>query len=103
MIPVHSKSGHEMRMHFESLVNWYGRKQLIPVYIEDNIFNFLPEESSEIHRNQYCEQFSAAGKRLLQSSALVSPTKALNTDLVPVGDGTEPFEALRADVKMENR
>ena len=33
MIPVHSKIGHEMRMHFERLVSWYGRKQLIPIYI----------------------------------------------------------------------
>ena len=38
MIPVYNKSGHEMRMHFDRLVTWYGRKQLIPVYIEDNIF-----------------------------------------------------------------
>ena len=29
-----------MRMHVERSVSWYGRKQLIPVYIEDNIFNF---------------------------------------------------------------
>ena len=27
-------------MHFERLVNLYGRKQLIPVHIKDNIFNF---------------------------------------------------------------
>ena len=25
MIPVHSKIDQEMRMHFERLVNWYGR------------------------------------------------------------------------------
>ena len=40
MIPVHSKIGQEMRIHFERLVSWYRRKQLIPVYSEDNIFNF---------------------------------------------------------------
>ena len=40
MIPVHCKVGHEMRVHSERLVNGDGRKQLIPVYIEDNIFNF---------------------------------------------------------------
>ena len=39
MIPVHNKIGQEMRMHFERLVRRYGRKQLIPVYIEDNTFN----------------------------------------------------------------
>ena len=43
MVPVHSKIGHELRMHFERLVNWYGRKQLIPVHIEDKIFNFFFE------------------------------------------------------------
>ena len=69
MIPVRSKLGHTMRMHFERLVSWYGRKQLIPVYIEDNIFNFYM--SKEVKS----EQFSAAGKRLWQSIALVSPTK----------------------------
>ena len=40
LMPVHSKSCQAMTMHFERLVNWYGRKQLIPVYIEDNTFNF---------------------------------------------------------------
>ena len=40
MIPVHSKIGEEMRMHFEKLVNWHGKKQLIPVYLVDNIFSF---------------------------------------------------------------
>ena len=29
-----------MRMHFGQMVSWYGRKQFISVYIEDNIFNF---------------------------------------------------------------
>ena len=29
-----------MRIHFERFVTWFGRQQLIPVYIEDNIFNF---------------------------------------------------------------
>ena len=44
MIPVHSELGHETRMHFEKLVNWYRRYQLIAVYIEDNIFNFCFSE-----------------------------------------------------------
>ena len=57
--PVHSKIGQEMRIHFERLVSWYERKQLIPVYVEDNIFFFYLRKS-ENHRNQYCEQFSAA-------------------------------------------
>ena len=39
-IPVNSKIGQEMRIDSGRLVSWYGRKQLIPVYIEDNMFNF---------------------------------------------------------------
>ena len=40
MIPMHSKIGQGMRIHFEKLVNWYGKKQLIPVFLGNNIFNF---------------------------------------------------------------
>ena len=40
MIPIDSKIGQEMRYHFEKLVNWYGKNELIPVYLENNIFNF---------------------------------------------------------------
>ena len=40
MIPIHSKSGQEMRNHSEKLVNWYGKNELVPVYLENNIFNF---------------------------------------------------------------
>ena len=32
VIPVHSNIGNEMRMHFERLASWYGRKQLIPFF-----------------------------------------------------------------------
>ena len=62
---------------------------------------FLSEQGSEIHRNQYCEQFSAVWI-VWQSSALVSPTKILNTDLFPIDDDTEPIEARREHVEMEN-
>ena len=41
------KIGQEMRMHFERLVRWYGRKQLLPVCIEDNIFNFCLSKETE--------------------------------------------------------
>ena len=40
MIPIHSKIGQGMRIHFEKLVNWHGQNELIPVYLENNIFNF---------------------------------------------------------------
>ena len=37
-----------------------------------------------------------------QSSALVSPTKTLNTDLAPIGDNIEPIKAPREDVEVED-
>ena len=58
-------------------------------------------QRSEIHRNQHCEQFSSAVKRVWQSSALASPTKTLNTDLAPNADDVEPIKAAREDVEVE--
>ena len=29
-----------MRIHFEKLVNWHGKNELVPVYLENKIFNF---------------------------------------------------------------
>ena len=40
MIPIHSKTGQRMRNHFEKLVNWHGKYELIPVNLENNTFNF---------------------------------------------------------------
>ena len=40
MIPIHSTIGQGMRIFFEKLVNWYGKNELVPVYLENNIFNF---------------------------------------------------------------
>ena len=91
-----------MRRHFEKLVNWYGKKELIPVYLENNIFNFyLNREVKSTENNNVndadhhpSEELSAVGKRVRQSSALVSPTKTLNRDVAPIGDGTEPVEGI---------
>ena len=30
----------EMRNHFVKLVSWYGKSEVIPVYLENKIFNF---------------------------------------------------------------
>ena len=52
MIPIYSKIGQGMKTHFEKLVNWHGRKELIPVYLEKNIVNFhlnRKVKSAEIH------------------------------------------------------
>ena len=62
-------------------------------------FQFLPEHRSEIHGDQQCEQRSAVGKRVLQSSALVSPTKTLNRDVAPIGD--DQLERLKQMSKLE--
>ena len=40
MIPIHSKIGQGMRTHFEKLVNWHGKNELIPVFLKNNICNF---------------------------------------------------------------
>ena len=40
MILIHSKIGQGMRIHFEKLVNWFGKNEIIPVYLENNILNF---------------------------------------------------------------
>ena len=40
MIPIHNKIGQGMSIHFEKLVNWHGKNELILVYLENNIFNF---------------------------------------------------------------
>ena len=49
-----------------------------------------------------CEELSTVGKRVWQSSALVSPPTTLNTDLTPSGDDIAPIEAPREDVEMGN-
>ena len=41
VILVHSKIGKDTRIDFERLVGWNGRQELIPVHIEDNIFEFF--------------------------------------------------------------
>ena len=38
MIPTHSKIDQGMRTHFEKLVNWHGKNELIPVYLENNFY-----------------------------------------------------------------
>ena len=40
MIPIHSKLGQAMRTPFEKLASWHGKNELIPVYLENNIFSF---------------------------------------------------------------
>ena len=56
MIPIHSKIGQGMRVHFEKLVNWHGKNEL---YLENNIFNFyLSREvkSTETNKVNHAQQ-----------------------------------------------
>ena len=60
MILVHSKIGQGMRIHFEKLVNWHGKNELILVYFENNIFNFYlnrevqPTETNYVNDADHC-------------------------------------------------
>ena len=108
MIPIHSKIGQGMRTHFEKLVHWHGKNELIAVHLENNIFNFhLNREVRSTETNHVndadhflAKKLSAVGKRGWQSSALVSPTKTLNRDVAPIGDDIAPVVESRADVEM---
>ena len=52
MIPIYSKIGQEIRKHSEKLVSWYGKNDLIPVYLENNIFNvYLNREVKSAESN----------------------------------------------------
>ena len=47
-----------MRTHFEKLVNWHGKNELILVYLESNIFDFYlnrevkPTETNNVNNAQ---------------------------------------------------
>ena len=93
MIPIHSNIGQGTRIHFDKLVNWYGKNELIPVHLENNIVNFYLSRVVKSTENQQCQQCSAVGERVWQNSALVSPTR----DVSPIGDDIEPVGESRAD------
>ena len=48
----------------------------------------------------FSEEESTVGKRVWQSSALVSPMTTLNRDAVPIGDDIESVEESDVDVEM---
>ena len=55
MIPIHSNIGQGMGIHFETLVNWYGKNELILVSRKQH-FQLLHESGREINRDQQCER-----------------------------------------------
>ena len=81
-----------MRIHFEKLVNWQGKNELIPVYLDNNKFNFYlnrevkPTETNNVNDADHC-----LAKNSQQSA---------NGD--GRGDDIEPIGESRADVEMGN-
>ena len=78
MIPIHSKIGQGTRLHFEKLVNWCGMNELIPVSLENNIFNFYlnrevkSTESNNVkdadhYPTKNCQQSGNEGGRAVRS------------------------------------
>ena len=100
MVPIHSKTGQGMRIHFEKLVNWHGKNELIPVFPENNIFNFYLNrevKSTGTNNVNYSDHYLA--KNCQQSGN--GDGRAVR-DVAPIGDDIEPVEESRADVEMEN-
>ena len=97
-IPIHSKIGQGNENSFREIGEFAWKKRTHSSLSRKQHLQFLPEPRSEIHRDQQCERCSAVGKRVWQSSALVSPTKAMDRDVAPVGDDIEPNGESRADV-----
>ena len=97
MTPIHSKICQGTRTHLEKLVNWHGKNELIPVYLENNIVNFYMNrevQSTETnHVNDVDHYFAKNCER---------PTKTLNRDVAPIGDDIEPVGESCADVEMGN-
>ena len=110
LIPIQSKIGQGMRIHIGKLVNWYGKNELIPVHLENNISNsYLNREVKSTETNNVndadhylaknCQQSGNGDGREVRS---VSPTKFLNRDAAPFGDDIEPIGEARADVEVGN-
>ena len=58
MIPIHSKIGQGMRIHFEKLLNEYGMNDLVPVYLEKDALNFYLNREVKSEKNLQCERVS---------------------------------------------
>ena len=68
-------------IHFDGLVSWYGRKQLIPVYIEDYIFIFFLNEEVNSTENKSVNnsdsRTSGSTLKLLMSNPPISSSGSL--------------------------
>ena len=68
MIPNHCKTGQGMRSHFEKLVNWHGKNELVPVFPENDIFNlYLNREVKSTETNNVNDAEHCLAKNCQQS------------------------------------
>ena len=68
MIPIYSKNGQGMRNHFEKLVSWYGKNELITIYLENNVFTFhLNREVQSTETNKVNNNVTAENSSFQQS------------------------------------
>ena len=97
MIPIRSKIGQGMRIHFEKLLNEYAKNDFIPVYLENNTFNFYLNREVKSVKNKVndAEQSfakeidSTVGKRVWQSGGRISPTTTLNRNVASIEQETK--------------
>ena len=82
------------------MVSWYGKNELIPVYLENNTFNFYLNREVKSTETNNVNNAQQSGNEY--GSAFVSPTKTLNRDVAPIGDDIEPIGECLADVEMGN-
>ena len=71
MVHVHIKIGQGMRIHFEKLVKWHGKKKLIPVCNENNIFNFYLNrevKSTGINKVNEADHYSTMAEQCARKS-----------------------------------
>ena len=66
MFPIHSKIGHGLGIHLGKLVNKHGKNELIPVYLENNIFNFNLNREVKSTETNSVNNAQQSGKRVWQ-------------------------------------
>ena len=101
MIPIHSNNSSWNENSFGEIGDLAWNKRAHSRVSRKQHFRFLLEQRGDIHRNQrYCEELSAVGKRVWQSSALVRPTKIPNRDGASIGSDIETVQVPREDIRM---
>ena len=62
IIPRDSKIGWEIRKFIDQCVKWYGSDDLLPLYLEDNVYNF------------YMKKEASKGEETIEAKSLVKET-----------------------------